>query len=57
MSNPHTGDEPVVIKAPDDDESLTETAYLFKSPENARRLLAAIDRLERGGGTGRPLTE
>lgn len=30
------------------DESLDETAYLLESPENARRLLAAIDRLEYG---------
>ena len=30
--------------------SLTETAYLLRSPENARRLLAAIRRAERGEG-------
>ena len=40
------GHEPVVIVALDDYESLKETAYLLKSPENARRLLASIDRLE-----------
>ena len=27
-----------------------ETAHLLRSPENARRLLPAIDRLEHGGG-------
>ncbi|MFC4058135.1 inositol monophosphatase family protein [Planomonospora corallina] len=27
------------------------------SPENARRLRAAVDRLEHGGGTGEPLTK
>ncbi len=30
--------------------SLTETAYLLRSPENARRLLAALRRAERGEG-------
>jgi antitoxin YefM len=47
----------VVIVALDDYESLKETAYLLKSPENARRLLASIDRLEHGGGTERDLAE
>ena len=32
-------------------------AYLLRSPENARRLLASIDRLEHGGGTKRDLLE
>jgi hypothetical protein len=32
-------------------QSLKETAYLLRSPENARRLLASIDRLEHGGGS------
>ncbi|MEU9840894.1 hypothetical protein AB0C69_16895 [Actinomadura sp. NPDC048032] len=36
---------------------LTETASLFKSLENARRLMAAIGRLERGGGIERSLAE
>lgn len=40
----------MVIVALDDYESLKETAYLLKSPVNARRLLASIDRLEHGGG-------
>ncbi|WKX72234.1 type II toxin-antitoxin system Phd/YefM family antitoxin [Streptomyces sp. XD-27] len=43
------GREPVVIVALDEYESLKETAYLLRSPENARRLLAAIDGLEHGG--------
>lgn len=51
------GRDPVVMVALDDYESLKETAYLLKSPENARRLLASIDRLERGGGTARDLVE
>jgi antitoxin YefM len=51
------GHEPVVIVALDDYESLKETAYLLRSPENARRLLASIDRLENGGGTPRELLD
>ncbi len=51
------GHDPVVMVALDDYESLKETAYLLKSPENARRLLASIDRLEHGGGTARELAE
>jgi antitoxin YefM len=51
------GHEPVVIVALADYESLRETAYLLRSPENARRLLASIDRLENGGGVERDLAE
>ncbi len=49
------GREPVVIVSLEDYESLKETAYLLRSPENARRLLASIDRLERGRGDERGL--
>lgn len=51
------GHDDVVIVARDDYESLKETAYLLKSPENARRLLGSIDRLEHGRGTARELIE
>lgn len=51
------GHEPVVMVALDDYESLRETAYLLKSPENARRLLGAIDRLESGNGIVQDLAE
>ncbi|MFC8622968.1 type II toxin-antitoxin system Phd/YefM family antitoxin [Streptomyces anulatus] len=51
------GHEPVVIVALDEYESLKETAHQLRSPENARRLLASIDRLENGGGTVRELAE
>jgi antitoxin YefM len=44
------GHDPVVMVALDDYESLKESAYLLRSPENARRLLASIDRLENDGG-------
>ncbi|MFI0718673.1 MULTISPECIES: type II toxin-antitoxin system Phd/YefM family antitoxin [unclassified Streptomyces] len=51
------GHEPVVIVSLADYESLRETAYLLRSPANARRLLASIDELENGGGTVRELVE
>lgn len=51
------GHEPVVIVALEDYESLKETAHLLKSPENARRLLASITRLEHGDGVERDLVE
>jgi antitoxin YefM len=51
------GHEPVVMVALSEYESLRETAYLLRSPENARRLLASIDRLENGGGIARDLVE
>ncbi|MET7869555.1 type II toxin-antitoxin system Phd/YefM family antitoxin [Streptomyces cyaneofuscatus] len=51
------GHEPVVIVALDEYESLKETAYQLRSPQNARRLLASIARLESGGGTVQELAE
>ncbi|WP_435829259.1 type II toxin-antitoxin system Phd/YefM family antitoxin [Actinocatenispora sera] len=51
------GHEPVVIVSLDDYESLKETAYLLRNPANARRLLASIERLERGEGSQRDLIE
>lgn len=51
------GHEPVVIVSLQDYESLKETAYLLRSPANARRLLGSIERLESGGGSERALVE
>ncbi len=51
------GHEPAVIVSLDDYESLKETAYLLRSPANARRLLESIDQLESGGGVERELIE
>lgn len=51
------GHEPVVIVSLDDYQSLKETAYLLRSPENARRLLTSIERLENGDGVIRELAE
>ncbi|MFC5911338.1 type II toxin-antitoxin system Phd/YefM family antitoxin [Streptacidiphilus monticola] len=51
------GHEPVVIVSLEDYESLKETAYLLRSPANARRLLASIEELESGGGSVRELVD
>ncbi|MHA7275222.1 type II toxin-antitoxin system Phd/YefM family antitoxin [Arthrobacter sp. Hz1] len=51
------GKDPVVIVSLEDYQSLKETAYLLRSPENARRLLGAIENLERGDGVARELAE
>ena len=45
------GHESVVMVLLEDYESLRETAYLMRSPTNARRLLDAMERLESGAGT------
>ena len=51
------GREPAVIVSLDDYQALKETAYLLRSPANARRLLASIDELESGEGVERELME
>jgi antitoxin YefM len=51
------GHDPVVIVSLDDYESLRETAYLMRSPANARRLLDAMERLESGSGEVHDLIE
>ena len=44
------GHAPVVIVSLEEYEALKETAYLMRSPANARRLLDAMERLEAGHG-------
>lgn len=44
------GREPVVMVSLEDYQSLGETAFLMKSPANARRLLDSMERLEAGKG-------
>lgn len=51
------GSDSVVMMSLEDYESLEETGYLLRSPENARRLLESIAELESGGGTERELLE
>lgn len=52
-----SGHEPAVIISLEDYEALKETAYLMRSPANARRLLDAMERLESGQGTSHELLE
>jgi antitoxin YefM len=40
-----------------DYEGLEETAYLLRSPANARRLLESVEEIEAGGGVERRLPE
>ncbi|MBC8318529.1 MAG: type II toxin-antitoxin system prevent-host-death family antitoxin [Desulfobulbaceae bacterium] len=48
---------PVVMMSLEDFEALEETAYLLRSPKNARRLLESIAELENGKGTEKELVE
>lgn len=50
-------DQSVVMLSLEDYKSLEETAYLLRSPANARRLLEAVRSLENGEGTERELVE
>ena len=47
----------VVMISLEDYQALEETAYLLRSPKNARRLLESIAELEAGRGTERELRE
>ena len=51
------GEGAVVMMSMEDYEALEETAYLLRSPKNARRLLEAINELESGKGKRRELVE
>lgn len=44
-----------VLMSADDYAAWQETAYLFRSPANARRLLDAMEAVDRGEGTEREL--
>ena len=48
-------DQSVVMLSLEDYESLEETAYLIRSPANAKRLLEAIQALESGKGVVRDI--
>ena len=49
--------QPVVMMSLEDYESLEETAYLLRSPKNARRLLESIAELESGQGVEQELVD
>jgi len=50
-------DKAVVMMSLEDYESLKETAYLLRSPRNARQLLESIKELEEGKGTQKEIVE
>jgi len=49
------GAESIVMLPLEEWEGLQETAHLLRSPANARRLLAALNRLESGEGDILPM--
>ena len=52
-----SGEQSVVMLSLDDFKSLEETAYLLRSPANAKRLLAAVEALQAGKGKERKLAK
>ena len=46
-------DQAVVMMSLEDFEALEETAYLLKSPKNAKRIMSAIAQLDAGKGVER----
>lgn len=52
-----SGEKAVVMLSLEDYKALEETAYLLRSPANARRLLSSMAQLNAGKGTPRGLAE
>lgn len=50
-------EDTVVMMSLADYEALSETAYLLRSPRNARRLVEAVSQLSKGKGKERQLAE
>ena len=48
---------PVIMLSLEDYEAMEETAYLLRSPTNAKRLLESIEELEVGKGVEKELIE
>lgn len=51
------GKEDVALIAAEELEGLLETAHLLRSPKNASRLLAAMERARGGGGLPQTIAE
>ena len=51
------GQQSVVMLSLEDYKSLEETAFLLRSPENAKRLLSAVEALGKGKGRERQLAK
>lgn len=52
-----SGEQSVVMLSLEDFQALEETAYLLRSPSNAKRLLSATAQLDAGKGTERELAK
>ena len=52
-----SGEQAVVLLSLEDYKALEETAYLLRTPANARRLLSATAQLNAGKGTKRKLSK
>jgi len=50
-------ESPVVMMSLEDYQAMEETAYLLRSPVNARNLLESIEELDSGKGVERELAE
>ena len=51
------GEQAVVMLSLEDYKALEETAYLLRTPANARRLLSAVSQLSAGKGAERTLAK
>lgn len=51
------GEQSVVMLSLEDYKALEESAYLLRSPANAKRLLTSIEQLAAGQGVDRALAE
>ena len=51
------GEQSVVMLSLEDYKALEETAYLLRTPTNAKRLLSAVGQLNAGKGVERELAE
>lgn len=49
--------KPAVLISLEDFSAWEETAYLLRSPENARRLFSAIDQLNQGHAVARDISD
>ena len=54
---PRQNGEACVLMSLEEYNSLEETAYLLRSPANARRLMDSIDSLKSGKGTEKDIIE
>ncbi len=51
------GCEDVAMISADELATVLETAHLLRSPKNAKRLLAALDRVKKGSGVSQTIDE